>query len=585
MRLHRLLATATAASMLWVLSGCGGEGNRDAAKPSTAAPAKPAADGKAPGQASPANVKDAPPAKTDVGPKAPATGGKAAISAAFVRPEHCAAIVVHPRRMAEVPLVAGLLKDELVAGKVGAVGIEPKDIEQIVILVSLDKSEPRPPLAVVHFARDVDGMEILTKFRNAAAPPSALKNPMKEIQVAGKTCIELDKSPDGPLACVIDKRTILLEFHKQSMEKDLSGDAPAGPLVERLKAADADNDLIVCLAAKGFPAVDNMLDQMAKDPQATPYVDVAKGLQGATLALNLQGDSLLKIVAEGKDADAAGKIEKLLNDGLKIAAAGLIMARQSVPAEMKEAVAPGIKLCEEALDGTKVSAAGAQVTAVMKRPADLDKVIGPLFESYRKAAQGQAGKAIQMNNLKQVGLACLNYESTFGKFLTNIVKDGKPLLSWRVAILPYLEEGNLHKRFHLDEPWDSPHNLEAAKNMPDIYQKLRYRYDGKTCVMVFSGKGSPFDGDKPFTVSSIRDGMSNTILAVEAGDDKAVPWTKPEDLAFDPEDPAKALGDVPPAGFIALFFDGHVQTISKKVDAKTLKALITPSGAEPVQLP
>ena len=76
--------------------------------------------------------------------------------------------------------------------------------------------------------------------------------------------------------------------------------------------------------------------------------------------------------------------------------------------------------------------------------------------------------------------------------------------------------------------------------------------------------------------------MSNTILCVEAGADKAVPWTKPEDLPFDPEKPLAALGKVSPKGFIAAFFDGTCEQL--KVDNKTLKALITPDGGEVIDL-
>ena len=100
--------------------------------------------------------------------------------------------------------------------------------------------------------------------------------------------------------------------------------------------------------------------------------------------------------------------------------------------------------------------------------------------------------------------------------------------------------------------------------------------------MLFTGKGAAFDGGKKIRMTDIRDGTSDTILCVEAGPDKAVPWTKPEDLPFDPEKPLAALGKVSPEGFIAAFFDGSVQQL--KVDNQTLKALITPDGGERIDL-
>ena len=157
-----------------------------------------------------------------------------------------------------------------------------------------------------------------------------------------------------------------------------------------------------------------------------------------------------------------------------------------------------------------------------------------------------------------------------------IEKNGKPLLSWRVALLTYLDMDSLYQQFHLDEPWDSPHNIELVKKMPAIYGRPEGPADGKTRIMVFTGKDAAFDGGRAISARDIRDGASNTIMCVQAG-----PWTKPEDLPFDPEKPLAALGEIPPEGFLAAFFDGSVETL--KVDNPTLKALITPNGNEPVE--
>ena len=76
--------------------------------------------------------------------------------------------------------------------------------------------------------------------------------------------------------------------------------------------------------------------------------------------------------------------------------------------------------------------------------------------------------------------------------------------------------------------------------------------------------------------------MMKTILVVEAGREKAVPWTKPEDLPFDPANPLAALGQIPAEGFLAAMADGSVHRF--KVDNATLKALITPAGGEPIDM-
>jgi prepilin-type processing-associated H-X9-DG protein len=184
-----------------------------------------------------------------------------------------------------------------------------------------------------------------------------------------------------------------------------------------------------------------------------------------------------------------------------------------------------------------------------------------------------------MNNMKQIGMAMINYADANGNYPpAAIEKDGKPLLSWRVAILPYVEQDALYRQFHLDEPWDSPHNLKLAKILPAVFQSPDSPGEGKTRVMLFTGKGAAFDGGKKIRMADIHDGTSGTILCVEAGPDKAVPWTKPEDLPFNPEKPLAALGKVSAKGFNVAFFDGHVEQV--KVDNRTLAALITPDGAE-----
>ena len=122
----------------------------------------------------------------------------------------------------------------------------------------------------------------------------------------------------------------------------------------------------------------------------------------------------------------------------------------------------------------------------------------PAVQKVREAAQ----RTSSINNLKQIALAMHNYNSTYGAFPAAAIcdkKTGKPLLSWRVAILQYIEEEALYKQFKLDEPWDSEHNLKLAKNMPKIYfhPKANKPGDDKTHYRLFYGKGAAFELNKP----------------------------------------------------------------------------------------
>jgi prepilin-type processing-associated H-X9-DG protein len=207
----------------------------------------------------------------------------------------------------------------------------------------------------------------------------------------------------------------------------------------------------------------------------------------------------------------------------------------------------------------------------------------PAVQSAREAAR----RAQCVNNLKQIALAMLNYESANNAFPRPAIvgKDGKPLLSWRVAILPYIEQAALYNKFHLDEPWDSPHNMALIKEMPSAYlcPSRRNPEPGSTTYRVFVGKGAFFEKGQATTIANITDGTSNTIMVVEAGE--AVPWTKPDsDLPFDPDAKASlyGAGSPHPGGLNAVMGDGSVRFLKNSISAEVFRALITRAGGEVV---
>jgi hypothetical protein len=218
-------------------------------------------------------------------------------------------------------------------------------------------------------------------------------------------------------------------------------------------------------------------------------------------------------------------------------------------------------------------------------------IVVALWPVVDRATDQDGYRYASLNNVKQIALAMWNYEDKFGTFPPQAIldKQGKPLLSWRVRVLPYVDEEPLFKQFHLDEPWDSEHNKKLIADMPRTYRNPSSKAPpGTTTYLAVCGKGLMFDGTDGRKISDIRDGLSRTIMLVEANDERAVPWTKPEDWEYDPDDPLAGLGNAhpghfwDPGGFNAAFADASVGFFSKTIDPQTFHAMLTVAGGEAV---
>jgi prepilin-type processing-associated H-X9-DG protein len=204
----------------------------------------------------------------------------------------------------------------------------------------------------------------------------------------------------------------------------------------------------------------------------------------------------------------------------------------------------------------------------------------PAFQS----ASGAARRSQCVNNLKQIGLAMHNFHDQKGHFPTAAItdEDGKPLLSWRVAILPYIDQGALYSRFKLDEPWDSPHNQALLSMMPSVYKcPSDPGLDGTftTTYQAIAGPGAMFDGNQKISIAQVIDGTSVTLMVAESN--IPVPWTKPDDLPHPPGTPWP-FGSKHPGGFNALFVDGSVRFLRSTIVPAALGALVTRAGQEVV---
>jgi hypothetical protein len=221
--------------------------------------------------------------------------------------------------------------------------------------------------------------------------------------------------------------------------------------------------------------------------------------------------------------------------------------------------------------------------AVSKTPKRLAKavlicglvsVLGVLLFLFVTSEREKRFRAQDASNLERLVLAMHDHNDTYGccpAAKAYSTRDGKPGLSWRVALLPFLQEEALFEEFKLDEPWDSPNNIQLLSRMPPIYQLpgKRETGGGLTHYQVFVGPGTPFAIEEgpwmkeknsflggPRIPGSFQEGTSNTVFIATAR--KPVPWTKPEDLPYVSRATLPPLGWPGRRGF-------HIATADAKV--------------------
>jgi len=221
-----------------------------------------------------------------------------------------------------------------------------------------------------------------------------------------------------------------------------------------------------------------------------------------------------------------------------------------------------------------------------------------LVGMFLPAVPTKTGPAVRtpcMRNLRQISLAMLNYSSSYGHLPPAYIADehGKPMHSWRVLLLPFLEQEDLYKQYSFEEPWDGPNN---SKLHDEIVKQYRCPKDPKlddpvngSSYMVVTGQGTAFDGDHETTGSEVRDGMSNTLLLVEVRNPETH-WMEPVDITLinafvrftdgsKTEDCCNHTGEI---NFTTM--DGSTHRFALPISAGNLKALVMIDDGEVIKV-
>jgi prepilin-type processing-associated H-X9-DG protein len=201
------------------------------------------------------------------------------------------------------------------------------------------------------------------------------------------------------------------------------------------------------------------------------------------------------------------------------------------------------------------------------------------------------------NNLKQIGLALHNYHEQYSCFPPAHIADsnGRPMHSWRVLLLPYFDQAEslLYGKYRFDEPWDGPHNSKLRDQIVAIYNCPSDDHGGSggvstmTSYVAVVGPETAWPGSDPAAFRDFKDGTSNTLLVVEVAN-SGIHWMEPRDLhvvqmalSINAKS-GQGISSRHTGGAQALLADGSVRFVAEKLDAETLRALLTAHAEDDV---
>lgn len=464
------------------------------------------------------------------------------------------------------------------------IGLSPADIDRVTIFMPTLARDEAAPVLLVTTRQPYNEAKVLKALGvgERAGRRGRFTGRVAEI--------------DGPFrhAVFADDRTMVFLPDRLGEEAgplllaQLIARKPDGPLAAALIDAQL-HDVAIGLDVRSLAAAFDERD--GKVRELAPYLALLRA-KTATLTADFDRTAKVRLTMAFPDADSAKRAAPVLEEGMKTISE-FIEEEQKRKREDPTWLAMagwGVGVMKAA----KVTVDGANVVATADVPYadEFARFVAVLPKSIGVAR----ANAKATNNLKQLALAFHNFESTNAFFPSDVAfGDKNPAMSWRVQILPYIEQDNAYRQLDATKAWDDAANLKVleAMEMPKVFEVPgRPAPKGHTYFRVFSYPKGAKGNDRPIfdearrgvRFADITDGSSNTFLIVEAGE--AVPWYKPDVLAYDGKLPLPQLGDKTADLFLVAMADGSVRSLRpSKVGEQTLRALITRAGGEPVALP
>ncbi len=363
-------------------------------------------------------------------------------------------------------------------------------------------------------------------------------------------------------------------------------------------AFDAAGDAAACLAFAPSADQRRVLTEMA--PRLPEELGggsgvLSNGLLWAVVVVQSSPNLSARLVIQSKDAESAERFERLLVGSRNMLSQmvhqwhkPLKPGGQMTPHEaFRKRTGMNATTFDEFLKLLTPHVEGNRLVLVLdERNQGFAKLARLLRLTVREASR-PARRRRCGDNLKHLALAMCNFHDSYGSYPPPASYDtkGNKLLSWRVFLLPYLDQWSLYKQFHLDEPWDSEHNKRLIPKMPAVFAcpNAGVRHEGKTTYLVPLGERTVFFGKTGMPAKEVSDGTSNTILLLDVDPNRAVIWTKPDDLEVDFNNVRRGLEGNHDGVFATAFCDGSVRWISPTIPPDTLRLLLMRNDGKAIE--
>lgn len=485
------------------------------------------------------------------------------------------------------------LRDWVASQKAGsfdrALGLQPAELDRLTLFAATADSEAGgAPLILVTTRQQYSEEKVLKAMNGGTMPNGRVQASDRAFEIEGgafRWVVFLDNRTILYVPCDLDHRSIA-----PKLLAHLRAPKPDGPIASALAVA-ANHDLMVSVDVRQLDDIAREF-KLDSDKQFAPYLGLLKA-KTATLTADFDKSAKVQFTLAFPDAVSAKRNAPVLENGIKALAALLTEVGADSSAE------PALRVlatwATTVVKNAKVTTTGTNVVATADAPFadDVTKLVAVL----PKQLLSTRNERLAINNLKQLAIAMHAFHDANNRCPSDVMQGGDKLIamSWRVQILPYIEQANLYNQLDMTKPWDDPANLKLLEGfeMPKVFEfPGRAAPKGHTYFRIFmmpkdaKGKDQPFlkEGERGPTLPAITDGTSNTFMIVEAGE--AVPWYKPDVLAYDGKLPLPQLGDPNHDRFLAAMGDGSVQSFRSRVlGEKTLRGLITINGGEVFELP